>query len=774
MSGLPQLKKTGDLKIKKSSDKYLFDTNDYKVIRVIKRGGFGIIHLVLNKKTKKEYAAKTNLIQAGSQNKLFVSREVRILIKIQHPTIIQFRGFSYQDFNGNDNVTILMDYMKFGSLSDLIEQEEKGLCPLNYDNTRRQIILVGIARGMMVLHRCHVIHRDLKPENILLDNNLFPRITDFGLSKFFDPNNSCNQSSADSGTASYMAPEVITSDHFNTKADVFAFGILMYEVLSGKRAYYDLLHGKNKINAFELKTRVKNGLRPNIDEEPIKESLKMMIKKCWSSNPKERPNFRELFHRLSLTRDDDIIEYEDKNREPSVLDNDEDEDDIIESKKYLLDDVDVDDLFDYLDEICEEPTAFKISETDQISIQNENVALKEEIKRMQSKIVSLETELSNVRSELPKLKENQNKISSDVNSQISGIKRTVQEKLASSSSNDNQAREINLLHRRFGNYFYAELSLKGPGILGQLKAKEKTPFDRLFYVSKSNNDIYNLIDKDLDKTFITGQRGNFTIEFELEEEVTIKILQISFPPHPGQVPISFRTEVDGKNVKTVKDLNGTAEDIKSNILKCQENNIKEFAIGIKIIPNVRGKKIKFIQDGPNLFKGTNYLCFNKMEILVTDEKYPDGVFKKLLEEADDHDPHKIRAVVSSSNYDSNSFHLLDADYYMFVTGLNSWFQVELAGGLVIIDGFRLKRCKLTKMKSYKIICTDDFRKPSDSWITLMDIDEKSEEEHQIVDIYRLPHPSPPVRFVRIVLTGKTWNNQDVLQFFHFDIFGTYV
>ena len=155
-----------------------------------------------------------------------------------------------------------MDYMKQGSLANLIEQETNSLCPSNYDNTKRQIILVGIARGMMLLHKHCVIHRDLKPENILLDSDFHPRITDFGLSKFFDPNHSMSQSMSESGTVVYMAPEVISSDHFNTKADVYAFGILMFEVVAGRRAYDDVLSGKKKLNEFQLKTKVQNGFRP--------------------------------------------------------------------------------------------------------------------------------------------------------------------------------------------------------------------------------------------------------------------------------------------------------------------------------------------------------------------------------------------------------------------------------------------------------------------------------------------------------------------------------
>ena len=78
-----------------SNDNYIFDINDYQIIKEIKRGGCGIINLVRNTKNMKFYAAKTNLIESKSLNKKLISREIRILIHIQHPTIIQFQGFSY-------------------------------------------------------------------------------------------------------------------------------------------------------------------------------------------------------------------------------------------------------------------------------------------------------------------------------------------------------------------------------------------------------------------------------------------------------------------------------------------------------------------------------------------------------------------------------------------------------------------------------------------------------------------------------------------------------
>lgn len=215
-----------------SKDKYSFDINDFEIIKNIKQGGFGVIKLVRHKITKEEYATKTNFIHIKAENKHFITREIRILIRIQHPTIIKFRGYSNIDFEGNKNFTIFMDYMGKGSLADLINDEEKCLCPISYDNTKRQIILIGIARGMMILHQNHIIQRDLKPENILLDINYHPRITDFGLSKKFDPYHSMYQSIKKSGTVSYMAPEVISGNNINTKADVYSFGVIMYEIIT--------------------------------------------------------------------------------------------------------------------------------------------------------------------------------------------------------------------------------------------------------------------------------------------------------------------------------------------------------------------------------------------------------------------------------------------------------------------------------------------------------------------------------------------------------------
>lgn len=328
----------------KSANKYIIDVNDYEVINEISRGSFGVVFLVKNKATNVNYAAKVNLIPeqtAIKSSKQIVSREVKILIQIQHPTIIQFRGFSFKDFSGINNLTIFMEYMERGSLESLLSSERKKNNIPEYNNTKRQIILAGISRAMMLLHESHVIHRDLKPANVLLDANFTPRITDFGLSKFFDPLNSRKQSQANVGTAIYMAPEVIDGDNYNTKADVYSFGILMYEVLTGTDAFSELIYQKG-MNEFKIKMKILEGARP-IFTVPVKSSLQELIEKCWETNFNDRPTFSEIYRKLSLS----TTEFDNQKEETEKSGNS------LVDLKYCLDDVNLDEFMEYIEEIDE-------------------------------------------------------------------------------------------------------------------------------------------------------------------------------------------------------------------------------------------------------------------------------------------------------------------------------------------------------------------------------------------------------------------------------------
>lgn len=328
-------------KLLDTDDSYIVNLKEYKIIRELKSGGFGTVYLIKDK-FNTYFAAKVNHFQGSEKYSLLNRREINILIQIQHPTIVEFVGYSNKDFNGFDQTTIIMKYMSKGSLSDLIEKEIKGSCPYDYDNTKRQIILIGIARGMMILHGQNVIHRDLKPANVLLDDNYYPCITDFGLSKFYDPNHSMEQSEFQIGTLTYMAPEVLEGLEYNEKADVYSFGILMYEVLNSTKAYQTDID--KKLTVCALANKIKNGYRPTFTVN-VNRTLIDLVERCWSMNISERPTFSIIFQRLCLLQEGDFVPFYSKNLSYFGK---------IRAMEYCLSDADFNEIFKYFNNISKD------------------------------------------------------------------------------------------------------------------------------------------------------------------------------------------------------------------------------------------------------------------------------------------------------------------------------------------------------------------------------------------------------------------------------------
>ena len=212
--------------------KYIVDINNFKQPEII--GWRGNVFKVQNIQTKQELAAK---ILTPNYDHFFyrnASREIGNMIYCQHPTIIKCFGFSLNDFYGRNYITIFMEYEPKGSLHSILHEKKEEL-----DNTQKQIILIGIARGMLYLHRNAIIHRDLKSGNILLDKDYHPKIIDFGCSKIFKRDSVMKQS-CECGTPIYVAPEITNNSPIDNSIDVYSFGILMYEILTNFIPYEEL------------------------------------------------------------------------------------------------------------------------------------------------------------------------------------------------------------------------------------------------------------------------------------------------------------------------------------------------------------------------------------------------------------------------------------------------------------------------------------------------------------------------------------------------------
>nr|XP_048327078.1 cysteine-rich receptor-like protein kinase 10 isoform X2 [Ziziphus jujuba var. spinosa] len=157
--------------------------------------------------------------------------EVMVVAKLLHKNLVRLLGFSLED---NEKL-LVYEYLPNGSLDKTLFVEGKQNL-LDW-KTRYQII-VGIARGLLYLHeesQLKIIHRDLKASNILLDENMNPKISDFGLAKLFCESQTHGSTNRISGTFGYMAPEYVMNGKFSTKSDVYSFGILVLEIITGRK-----------------------------------------------------------------------------------------------------------------------------------------------------------------------------------------------------------------------------------------------------------------------------------------------------------------------------------------------------------------------------------------------------------------------------------------------------------------------------------------------------------------------------------------------------------
>lgn len=355
----------------KTRNIYKIDIKKYEIIKSIKEGDFDCVYSIRDKETHEGFSATTIYYSRENKDyKQIVTREINIMMEIRHPTLINFIGYSLKDFDGKKNITILMDHFKNISLSYVIKKARTRPDEIDFDNTDRQIILIGIARGMMFLHQNHIIHRDLNPSNIFLDEECEPHIIGHGFSKIHltDQNkktiNQCEPTV-------YMAPETIKDNIYDTKTDVYSFGILMYELITNQIPFPELTNGE--VTEQQIKTAlIEKGLQPTFSVD-IKKPIKELIESCWSKNPAERPTFEYIFYKLSFNEWD--IEFHEND------DNEEEEEKGEYKINYFLDDVYRKRVFQYVDKIKEKSSVSDL--LSRINSQEQEIeSMKKEIEQL--------------------------------------------------------------------------------------------------------------------------------------------------------------------------------------------------------------------------------------------------------------------------------------------------------------------------------------------------------------------------------------------------------
>ncbi|XP_076891356.1 lysM domain receptor-like kinase 3 isoform X2 [Bidens hawaiensis] len=281
-------------------------TNNFDDARKIGEGGYGSVYFgILG---EKEVAIKK---MRSNKSKEFLA-ELKVLCKIHHINVVELLGFA----SGDDHLYLVYEFISNGSLSEhLHDPLLKGHQPLSW--TARAQIALDAAKGIEYIHdhtKERYVHRDIKTSNILLDDCLRAKVADFGLAKLVGRTNDEDFIATRLvGTPGYLPPESVKELHITTKTDVFAFGVVLTELITGKRALMRDNREPNKMKSLITITKVfeeeedpegalvfirDGSLR---DSYPVGALYKMaeIAYWCLSEDPNNRPEMREVVESLA-------------------------------------------------------------------------------------------------------------------------------------------------------------------------------------------------------------------------------------------------------------------------------------------------------------------------------------------------------------------------------------------------------------------------------------------------------------------------------------------
>ncbi|XP_038886469.1 probable serine/threonine-protein kinase PIX13 [Benincasa hispida] len=240
--------------------------------------------------------------------------EVEFLGKFSHPNVVKLVGYCWEE----KQFLLVYEYMQRGSLENHLFR--KGVEPLSWET--RIKIATGAARGLTFLHTSEksVIYRDFKASNILLDGKFNPKLSDFGLAKLGPSNGNSHVSTNPVGTYGYAAPEYIATGHLYIKSDVYGFGVVLLELLTGLRAV-DPNRPSGSHNlvgwaepSLSSKKKIKKLVDPRLGDDYSPKgawATAELILKCLESDPRKRPSMEEVLVMLEK-----ISSLKDRPKEP--------------------------------------------------------------------------------------------------------------------------------------------------------------------------------------------------------------------------------------------------------------------------------------------------------------------------------------------------------------------------------------------------------------------------------------------------------------------------
>jgi serine/threonine protein kinase len=276
-------------------------TNSFK--EKVGKGGYGVVY---KGKLPDGRMVAVKILSASKGNGEEFINEVASISRTSHVNIVTLLGFCYE----RTKRALIYEFMPYGSLDKFIYDKGPSITNHHLDSNTMFRIAVGIARGLEYLHRgCNtrILHFDIKPHNILLDEDVCPKISDFGLAKLCKTKESIVSMTGMRGTAGYIAPEVFNRyfGGVSHKSDVYSYGMLVLEMVGARKEIDNELsqtsktyfpHGiYNKLEQGE--SFVTLGDITEEEEDTIKKMV-MVSLWCIQTNPSDRPSMGKVIEML--------------------------------------------------------------------------------------------------------------------------------------------------------------------------------------------------------------------------------------------------------------------------------------------------------------------------------------------------------------------------------------------------------------------------------------------------------------------------------------------
>ncbi|GAB0493981.1 hypothetical protein MMPV_005269 [Pyropia vietnamensis] len=211
----------------------------YALVAVLGEGHFGRVLLAKDRRTFERFAVKViRKSRTQTRSQLHIQRELEILRQVNHHNVVRL----YDLFDTEEKIYIVLEYMPGGALFSIIAEHK------TFSEQHAASIMRDILHGLAYLHARNIVHRDLKPDNLLCTSNTWPfnvKLADFGLSNMLQDDGDKLMSKV--GTPLYCSPEVLTADSYDEKVDLWAAGVLLYELLTGVRPF-NSSHTRTVIN----------------------------------------------------------------------------------------------------------------------------------------------------------------------------------------------------------------------------------------------------------------------------------------------------------------------------------------------------------------------------------------------------------------------------------------------------------------------------------------------------------------------------------------------